>query len=87
MGREEVCVCGKMACVCVCVCHTLVLRVSTCFTFPPPPRFSIQGRGCKQPIQSCTNEDTGCVLVISIWDAKSTYLQLTLAQAVPILLV
>ena len=32
-------------------------------------------RGCKQPIQSCTNEDTGCVLVISIWDAKSTYLQ------------
>ena len=31
-------------------------------------------RGCKQPTQSCTNENTGCVLVISIWDAKSTYL-------------
>ena len=40
--------------------------------FPPP---LLTGRGCKQPIQSCTNEDTGCVLVISIWDAKSTYLR------------
>ena len=30
--------------------------------------------GGKQPIQSCTNEDTGCVLVKSIRDAGLTYL-------------
>ena len=23
-GREEVCVCGKMACVCVCVCGCVI---------------------------------------------------------------
>ena len=49
---------------CVCVCVTLgIIGILSDFS-----------RGCKQPIQSCTNEDTGCVLVISIWDAKSTYL-------------
>ena len=45
-----------------CVCHILFLKM-----------FS---RGCKQRIQSCTNEDTACALVISIWGAKSTYLQI-----------
>ena len=27
-GREEVCVCGKMACVCVCVCVWVCDKVS-----------------------------------------------------------
>ena len=26
----------------------------------------VSSRGCKQPIQSCTNENTGCVLVMSV---------------------
>ena len=55
----------------VCVCRPLVKG----FPFLTSTAICFTSRGCKQPIQSCTNEDTGCVLVISIWDAKSTYLQ------------
>ena len=54
-----------------CVCRPLVKG----FPFLTSTAICFTSRGCKQPIQSCTNEDTGCVLVISIWDAKSTYLQ------------
>ena len=53
------------ACESVCVCVTLgVIGMLLHF----------YSRGCKQPIQSCTNEDTGCVLVKSIRDAGLTYL-------------
>ena len=54
-------------CVCVSPCSkgfSLHARIQEC-------------RGCKQPIQSCANEDTGCVLVKLIQDAGSTYLHVT----------
>ena len=55
----------------MCVCVPLVITgiQSDCAFF-----FLFLSRGCKQPIQSCTNEDTGCVLVKSIRDAGLTYL-------------
>ena len=72
---------------CVCVCPPLDKGFSTAtpsmlFNYLCQPPYT--SRGCKQPIQSCTNEDTGCVLVISIWDAKSTYLQSSSHAVTPI---
>ena len=64
-GRVGVCVCAQ-ECVCVCAPCNRRDSVELFLLF-----FS---RGCKQPIQSCTNEDTGCVLVKPIRDAGLTYL-------------
>ena len=55
------------------MCVTLGVRGILLDLFALPFNCS-QSRGCKQPIQSCTNEDTGCVLVKSIRDAGLTYL-------------
>ena len=62
-GRMEVTHASLRGGVCVCVIFGIIGILSD---------FS---RGCKQPIQSCTNEDTGCVLVKSIRDAGLTYLR------------
>ena len=67
--------CTRCMCVCVCVwvlepCfHMIRLDSTNAILFY---QFKSFGRGCKQPIQFCTNDDTGCVLVISIWDAGSS---------------
>ena len=54
----------------VCVCLPLFQRVLFWARIQ-------EGRGRTQPIQSCTNEDTGCALVELIQDAGSTYLRVT----------
>ena len=65
-----------LSCACVyvyvCVCDCVCVCVQLCFQ----EQFNHVSRGRKQPIQSCTNEDTGHALAKSVCDDKSTHLQL-----------
>ena len=63
----------------------IYIYISVCVVCNPwthrdPFGLCLYSRGCKQPIQSCTNEDTGCVLVKSIRDAGLTYLLLEIGN-------